>query len=121
VNTDVLWPDRELAESQVLRIQIKLHQWAIDDPDRRFDDLFNLVCEYACMDGTAPRVEGTKMAEMQGKGTGAGRPVLNIERIYSTTVSAEELARALADHFRAQEFEAQVYRTSGDRTVMQAR
>ena len=27
VNTDVLWPDRELAESQVLRIQIKLHQW----------------------------------------------------------------------------------------------
>ena len=41
MNTDVLWPDRELAESQVLRIQIKLHQWAIDDPDRRFDDLFN--------------------------------------------------------------------------------
>ena len=40
VNTDVLWPDRELAESQVLRIQIKLHQWAVDDPDRRFDDLF---------------------------------------------------------------------------------
>jgi len=61
------------------------------------------------------------MAEMQGRGTGAGRPVLNIERIYSTTVSAEELARALADHFRAQDFEAQVYRTSGDRTVMQAR
>ena len=61
------------------------------------------------------------MAEEQGRGTGAGRPALNIERIYSTTVSAEELARALADHFRAQEFEAQVYRTSGDRTVMQAR
>ena len=54
VNTDVLWPDRELAESQVLRIQIKLHQWAVDDhvlwpdrelaesqvSDRRFDDLF---------------------------------------------------------------------------------
>ena len=39
MNTDVLWPDRELAEAQVLRIQIKLHQWAIDDPDRRFDDV----------------------------------------------------------------------------------
>ena len=50
-----------------------------------------------------------------------GVPVLNIERIYSTTVPAEELARALADHFRAQEFEAQVFRASGDRTVMQAR
>jgi hypothetical protein len=61
------------------------------------------------------------MAEEQGKGIGAGRPALNIERIYSTNVPAEELARTLADHFRAQEFEAQVYRTSGDRTVMQAR
>jgi hypothetical protein len=46
---------------------------------------------------------------------------LNIERIYSTTVPAEELARTLADHFRVQEFETQVYRTSGERTVMQAR
>ena len=57
------------------------------------------------------------MAETQGRGTGA----LNIERIYSTTVPTEELARTLADHFRAQEFETQVYLTSGNRTVMQAR
>jgi hypothetical protein len=64
---------------------------------------------------------GNEMAEEQGRATGAGRPALNIERIYETTVTAEEIARALADHFRAQEFEAQVYRTSGDRTVMQAR
>ena len=28
VNTDVLWPERDWAESQVLRIQTKLHQWA---------------------------------------------------------------------------------------------
>ena len=40
-------------------------------------------------------------------------PALNTERIYTTTIPAEELARALADHFRAQEFEAQVFRTSG--------
>ena len=50
-----------------------------------------------------------------------GVPALNVERIYSTTVPAEELARLLADHFRAQEFETQVFRASGDRTVMQAR
>ena len=50
-----------------------------------------------------------------------GVPALNIERIYSTTVPADELAQALADHFRAQGFEAQVFRTSGDRTAMQAR
>ena len=60
------------------------------------------------------------MTEQQGSAA-AGRPALNIERIYSTTVPAEELAQTLANHFRAQDFEAQVYRTSGDRTVMQAR
>jgi hypothetical protein len=61
------------------------------------------------------------MAEDQGRATGAGRTALNTERIYRTTVTAEEIVRALEDHFRAQEFEVQVYRTTGDRTVMQAR
>jgi hypothetical protein len=61
------------------------------------------------------------MAEEQGRGAGSGRPALNFERIYGTTVSADEVAQALADHFRTQEFDAQVYRSSGDRTVMQAR
>jgi hypothetical protein len=60
------------------------------------------------------------MAAEQGMGTGRV-PGLNTERIYSTTVTADELAQALADHFRAREFEAQVFRTSGDRTAMQAR
>jgi hypothetical protein len=64
----------------------------------------------------------TTMAAEQGKDTPAGKmPALNIERIYSTAIPADELARALADHFRANEFETQVFRTSGDRTVMQAR
>jgi hypothetical protein len=62
------------------------------------------------------------MAAEQGKNVGTGRVSgLNIERIYSTTVPAEELANALADHFRAREFETQVFGASGDRTVMQAR
>ena len=62
------------------------------------------------------------MAAEQGKDLRTGGvPTLNIERIYSTTVPAEELALALADHFRAQEFQVQVFRASGDRTVMQAR
>src|SRR6185312_15594827 len=65
---------------------------------------------------------GTKMTAEQGRDFGTGRvPGLNTERIYTTTIPAEELARALADHFRAQGFEAQVFRTSGDRTAMQAR
>jgi hypothetical protein len=62
------------------------------------------------------------MAAEQGKGMGTGRvPGINTERIYTTTIPAEELAQALADHFRTQGFEAQVFRTSGDRTAMQAR
>jgi hypothetical protein len=62
------------------------------------------------------------MTAGQDKDMGTGRvPGLNTERIYSTTVPADELAQALADHFRAQGFEAQVFRTSGDRTAMQAR
>ena len=62
------------------------------------------------------------MTAVQGKDAPVGgAPTVNIERIYSTTVPADEFARALADHFRAQAFETQVFRTSGDRTVMQAR
>jgi len=62
------------------------------------------------------------MVAEQGKDTLVGPvPALNIERVYTTAVPADELAQALADHFRAQEFQAQVFRASGDRTVMQAR
>ena len=62
------------------------------------------------------------MTAVQGKDTPAGGvPALNTERIYGTAVPADELARALADHFRAQEFETQVFRARGDVTVMQAR
>jgi len=62
------------------------------------------------------------MAAEQGKDKQAGgAPALNVERVYSTTVPADELAKALAEHFRAKEFETQVFRTSGDRTAMQAR
>ena len=62
------------------------------------------------------------MAAEQGKETRTGQwPALNIERVYSTTVPADELAEAVAGHFRAKEFEAQVFRASGDRTVVQAR
>jgi RNA-directed DNA polymerase len=43
VNTGASWPDLDTAELWVRRMQRKLHHWAVDDPDRRFDDLFNLV------------------------------------------------------------------------------
>lgn len=60
MNTGVLWPEQEWAELQVLQIQTKLHQWAIDDPDRRFDDLFNLVCDPAVLVVAWARVRGNR-------------------------------------------------------------
>lgn len=60
MNTGVLWPEVEAAEAQVLRVQTKLHQWAIDDPGRRFDDLFNLVCDPAVLVVAWRRVRGNR-------------------------------------------------------------
>jgi RNA-directed DNA polymerase len=39
------WPMLGQAERRVLEIQTKLHCWANADFHRRFDDLFNLVCD----------------------------------------------------------------------------
>src|SRR5262249_42752291 len=47
VNTDAPWPTLDEAWARVLGIQTKLHRWAVDDPGRRFDDLFNLVADPA--------------------------------------------------------------------------
>ena len=60
MNTDVLAPQAELAEDRVLRIQTKLHQWATDDPGRRFDDLWNLVCDPAVLVVAWRRVRGNR-------------------------------------------------------------
>lgn len=45
VNTDELEYALYKAERRVLEIQTKLHRWSGDDPHRRFDDLYNLVCD----------------------------------------------------------------------------
>src|SRR5215212_5962246 len=90
-----LWPDRELAESQVLRIQIKLHQWAIDDPDRRFDDLFNLVCDPAVLVVAWARVRGNR-----GKRS-AGVDGLRPQSILS---AEEEFLPQLRDDLKARLF-----------------
>lgn len=48
VNTGaVIWPEEEWARVTVRRMQAKLHCWAAGDPGRRFDDLYNLVCDPA--------------------------------------------------------------------------
>ena len=54
------------AERRVLGIQAKLHQWAGDDPHRRFDDLFNLVADPAFLLVAWDRVRGNRGARPAG-------------------------------------------------------
>jgi RNA-directed DNA polymerase len=66
VNTAAPWPTLEQAEARVLNIQAKLHQWATDDPSRRFDDLYNLVCDPAFLVVAWERVRRNKGARTAG-------------------------------------------------------
>jgi RNA-directed DNA polymerase len=67
VNTGaVAWPDDFTASVMVRRMQAKLHRWAIEDPDRRFGDLFNLVCDPAFLVTAWQRVSTSKGARSAG-------------------------------------------------------
>jgi RNA-directed DNA polymerase len=66
VNTGDPWPDLYEAELRVLVMQRKLHQWAISDPGRCFDDLFNLVCDPAFLVVAWNRVRVNKGARTAG-------------------------------------------------------
>jgi RNA-directed DNA polymerase len=66
VNTDASWPDAEAAWQRVLQIQTKLHQWAIDDAGRRFDDLWNLVYDPAVLVHAWQRVRSNRGARTAG-------------------------------------------------------
>lgn len=54
------------ARQRVLEIQTKLHRWATDDGSRRFDDLFNLVCDPAFLAVAWARVTGNQGARTAG-------------------------------------------------------
>jgi len=67
VNTgEPLLPSLDEAQARVLGIQTKLHQWAGDDGDRRFDDLFNLVADPAFLVVAWKRVRGNRGARSGG-------------------------------------------------------
>jgi RNA-directed DNA polymerase len=81
VNTGAPWPGLVEAERRVRKMQAKLHQWATADPDRRFDDLHNLVYDPAFLVVAWSRVRTNKGARTAGVdgvapravGSGAGR------------------------------------------------
>jgi RNA-directed DNA polymerase len=66
VNTDELERAVWMAERRVLEIQAKLHRWSADDRQRRFDDLYNLVCDPAFLLVGWSRVRSNKGARTAG-------------------------------------------------------
>ena len=82
MNTDDLTREAELyqAERRVLKIQTKLHQWATDSPDRRFDDLFNLVADPAFLAVAWDRVRGNRGARSAGIDGVPPRDLVPMER-----------------------------------------
>lgn len=51
---------------RVSEMQAKLHRWAVADPGRRFDDLFNFVCDPATLIVAFDRVAGNRGARSPG-------------------------------------------------------
>lgn len=96
MNTDAPWPTLDQAEARVLGIQAKLHRWATDSPNRRFDDLFNLVCDPAFLVVAWKRVRGNRGARSAGVDGVAPRSIV---------VGEERFLRRLRDDLKAARFE----------------
>lgn len=66
LNSDTPWPHLAEARERVLGIQRKLHVWSKADPERRFDDLFNLVCDRATLVVAWDRVRSNRGSRTAG-------------------------------------------------------
>jgi RNA-directed DNA polymerase len=66
VNTGASWPSLEQAQARVLDHQRKLHRWASGEPERRFADVFNLVCDRATLLVAWERVASNRGARTAG-------------------------------------------------------
>jgi RNA-directed DNA polymerase len=98
VNTGAVgWPEPDWAALTVRRMQTKLHRWAIEDPDRRFGDLFNLVCDPAFLVTAWQRVSTNK-----GAGT-AGIDKATAAQI-ETWIGAEAFLSQIRDSLKTSEF-----------------
>ena len=51
---------------RVSGMQVKLHRWAVADPGRRFDDLFNFVYDPGTLIVAFARVAGNRGAHTPG-------------------------------------------------------
>ena len=89
MNTDAPWPTLVEAKARVLGIQAKLHQWATDSPNRRFDDLHNLVADPAFLTVGWDRVRGNRGARTAGVDGVAPRTIVAVEEAFLRRLRAD--------------------------------
>ena len=82
MNTGAPLPGVEVAQQRVLHYQRKLHAWASDDAERRFWDLWNLVCDPATLVVAWSRVSRNRGSRTAGVDAATRRRVeaLGVER-----------------------------------------
>ena len=88
MNTDELELTLYRAERRVREIQTKLHRWAVDEPHRGFDDLYNFVYDPAFLLVAWDRVRGNKGARTAGVD---GQTAYYIEAVRGVEGFLEEL------------------------------
>ncbi|MBB2890681.1 RNA-directed DNA polymerase [Flexivirga oryzae] len=99
VNTDELEAALFTAQQRVLKIQTKLHGWALRDRDQRFRDVFNLVADPAFLLVAWDRVAGNTGARTAGVD---GRTAVSVADGIGVDVFLADLRAALRDGtFRA--------------------
>lgn len=104
VNTGaVIWPEYEWAQVTVQKMQTKLHCWAVGDPGRRFDDLYNLVCDPAFLVVAWQRV---------AQNAGARTPGVDRATVawIASGVGVEEFLNGVREQLRARTFQPVVVR-----------
>jgi hypothetical protein len=118
VNTGAPFPSVDVAQGRVLHFQRKLHEWASNDAERGFRDLWNLVCDPATLVVAWSRVKtnhsvcswragcgGSRTSGSEGGGeettgrkadTGASPPTLRAAEQYRARTHARISSRRLA-------------------------
>lgn len=66
MNNDTPWPSVVDAKERVLSIQRKLHRWSKAESERRFDDLYNWVCDRATLVVAWDRVKSNRGSQTAG-------------------------------------------------------
>jgi RNA-directed DNA polymerase len=95
VNAGASPSNADAFEARVLEIQAKLHQWASNGPERRFDDLYNLVIDPIVLAVAWKRVRSNRGARSAGVDGATARYITAVrgEEAFLTGLRADLKAR----------------------------